>query len=197
MFHPGATDQQDMLLDAVKLSDGRIAATVSSNAWGGDPHLYLFAQQDGRWLIDEIGPMPNDSSVGGVGNVTIPAVSGRKRGRSDTAGCRLRLGVDASTLSVSAIETVDWPDSALGCPEDGGVYAQVISPGYQITVTDGATSLEYTHRPERRLRHPRESVRTRQVVGHGLRVHDLRPASAATRLAPSIDAAINVTGIAP
>jgi hypothetical protein len=54
-----------------------------------------------------------------------------------------RLGVDASALSVSAIEAVDWPDASLGCPEEGGVYAQVVSPGYQITVTDGTTSLEY------------------------------------------------------
>ena len=139
---PGATDQQDMLLDAVQFPDGRIAATVSSNAWGGDPHLYIFVQQDGRWLIDEIGPVPSDSNVGGGGEVTIPAdaQSVVDLVRQDAAS---QLGVDASTLSISAIEAVDWPDASLGCPEEGGVYAQVVSPGYQINVTDGTTSLEY------------------------------------------------------
>jgi hypothetical protein len=53
------------------------------------------------------------------------------------------FGVDASTLSVTAIEAVEWPDASLGCAEDGGVYAQVVSPGYRITVTDGARTLEY------------------------------------------------------
>ncbi|HET9659052.1 MAG TPA: hypothetical protein VFP05_01905, partial [Thermomicrobiales bacterium] len=46
-----ATDQQDMLMGAVLLPDGRVAANVSSNAWGGDQRLYLFVQQDGAWLI--------------------------------------------------------------------------------------------------------------------------------------------------
>ena len=139
---PGATDQQDMLLDALQLPDGRIAATVSSNAWGGDPHLYIFVHQDGRWLIDEIGPVPNDSSAGGASDVTIPANAQRVVDLviQDAAS---QLGADPDTLSVSAIEAVEWPDASLGCPEEGGVYAQVISPGYRITVTDGATSLEY------------------------------------------------------
>jgi hypothetical protein len=139
---PGATDQEDMLMDAVLLPDGRVAANVSSNAWGGDQRLYIFVLQDGNWLIDSIGGGPGDIPVGGSSAVTIPteAQAVVDLVLQDAA---TRLGVDASALSVSAIEAVDWPDASLGCPEEGGVYAQVVSPGYQITVTDGTTSLEY------------------------------------------------------
>jgi hypothetical protein len=139
---PGATDQQNMLMGAVLLPDGRIAANVSSNAWGGDQRLYIFVSQDGQWLIDAIGSGPGDIPVGGSSDVTIPseAQSVVDLVLQDAA---IRLGVDASALSVTAIDAVEWPDASLGCPEDGGVYAQVISPGYQITVTDGSDSLEY------------------------------------------------------
>ncbi len=139
---PGATDQQNMLMGAVLLPDGRIAANVSSNAWGGDQRLYIFVSQDGQWLIDAIGSGPGDIPVGGSSDVTIPseAQSVVDLVLQDAA---IRLGVDASALSVTAIEAMEWPDASLGCPEDGGVYAQVISPGYQITVTDGSDSLEY------------------------------------------------------
>lgn len=139
---PGATDQEHMLMGAVLLPDGRIAANVSSNAWGGGQQLYIFVQQDGRWLIDEIGTGPGELPVGGQAAVTIPAEAQTVVDLvlQDAA---TKLGVDASTLSVTAIETVEWPDASLGCAEEGGVYAQMVSPGYRITVTNGTTSLEY------------------------------------------------------
>ncbi len=139
---PMLPDQEQFVMNAVVLPDGRIAAVVSGNAWGGNPQLYLFVQQDGRWLIDAIGPVPSDFAIGGTGAVTIPPDAGAvvQLVFDDAA---TRLGVDPSTLSIDSIEAVDWPDTALGCPEDGGVYAQVISPGYRITVTSATGSLEY------------------------------------------------------
>lgn len=139
---PNATDQEDMLMGAVLLPDGRVAANVSSNAWGGGQRLYIFVLQDGRWLIDSIGGGPGDIPVGGSSAVTIPAEA-QPVVDLVLQDAATQLGVDASALSVTAIEAVEWPDASLGCPEDGGVYAQVVSPGYRITVTNGITSLEY------------------------------------------------------
>jgi hypothetical protein len=137
------TDQQDMLMGAVLLPDGRVAANVSSNAWGGDQHLYIFVQVDGRWLIDEIDAAPGDIPLPvGDTEVAIPA-DAQNVVDLVLQDAATQLGVDQSALSVSAIDAVDWPDASLGCPEEGGVYAQVVSPGYQIIVTDGTTSLEY------------------------------------------------------
>lgn len=139
---PMRTDQEQFVMDAVRLPDGRVAAVVSGNAWGGNPRLYLFVQQDGHWQIDEIGPAPNDLNVGGAGNVTIPADAATvvELVLQDAA---TRLGVAQSALSVESIEPVEWPDAALGCPEESGVYAQVVSPGYRIIITGDSTSLEY------------------------------------------------------
>lgn len=136
---PMTTDQEQFVMDAVSLSDGRIAATVSGNAWGGNPQLYVFVQHNGKWLIDEIGPVPN---TGGMTNVTIPAAANAVVDLV-LADAGQHLGVVPSSLSISRIEAVDWPDSSLGCPQADGVYAPVISPGYRIIVTDGATTLEY------------------------------------------------------
>ena len=43
------------------------------------------------------------------------------------------------------IEAIEWPDSALGCPQPDMVYAAVITPGYQVTITaQGTTYLVHT-----------------------------------------------------
>jgi hypothetical protein len=51
-----------------------------------------------------------------------------------------RLGVDETQITVISAESVDWPNSALGCPEPGRAYSQAITPGYRIVLAvDGAT----------------------------------------------------------
>ena len=138
---PMPTDQQPMILAAVQLPDGRIAALASSNAWGGNQQIVWFVQQDGRWVVDMTSPAA-DSTTGGVRGIDIP-MEALPVVELVLQGAATQLGVDPAALTVTGIDAVDWPDSSLGCPEDGGVYAQVISPGYRITVTDGTSTLEY------------------------------------------------------
>jgi heat shock protein HslJ len=38
----------------------------------------------------------------------------------------------------------EWPDSALGCPEDGQVYLQVVTPGYELVFSDASQSQTYS-----------------------------------------------------
>ncbi|MEW6182235.1 MAG: copper amine oxidase N-terminal domain-containing protein [Bacillota bacterium] len=51
--------------------------------------------------------------------------------------------VSVSTIGVKEITQVEWPDTSLGCPEPGLMYAQVITPGYKIILSDGSTDYEY------------------------------------------------------
>jgi len=44
-----------------------------------------------------------------------------------------RLSVSADTLALVSDHEVQWSDASLGCPEDGMMYAQVITPGHRIT----------------------------------------------------------------
>jgi hypothetical protein len=44
---------------------------------------------------------------------------------------------------VERVESQEWPDASLGCPQQGMFYAQVITPGYVVVVAGGGKRLEY------------------------------------------------------
>lgn len=54
-----------------------------------------------------------------------------------------KTGVEAASLGVTSIEERQFNDSALGCPEEGVLYAQVITPGYVVTVDVAGETLDY------------------------------------------------------
>jgi len=58
----------------------------------------------------------------------------------DLAG---RLGIEESAIQVETVEAVEWPDTSLGCPEPGMMYAQVITPGYRILLKAQGQIYEY------------------------------------------------------
>lgn len=43
-----------------------------------------------------------------------------------------RQGADRSEIIVESVESVEWRDSSLGCPQPGMAYAQVMTPGFRI-----------------------------------------------------------------
>ncbi|MDX1687775.1 MAG: hypothetical protein R3248_07310 [Candidatus Promineifilaceae bacterium] len=60
-----------------------------------------------------------------------------------------RLGIEADDVSVGAVEEVQWSDSSLGCPAADGVYMQVITPGFRITLqVEGETYDYHTDRSD-------------------------------------------------
>lgn len=54
-----------------------------------------------------------------------------------------KLGVNKEEIRLTKVEAVDWPDTSLGCPKPGMFYAQVITPGYKITLEGGGKSYIY------------------------------------------------------
>lgn len=54
-------------------------------------------------------------------------------------------GVAATELTLTSMEAVEWPDSSLGCPQPDTMYMQVITPGYQITLTDATGTVYDVH----------------------------------------------------
>lgn len=54
-----------------------------------------------------------------------------------------RLDSDVSEITVASAEAVEWSDSSLGCPAPGYAYAQVITPGYQITLESSGEQYTY------------------------------------------------------
>ena len=58
----------------------------------------------------------------------------------------LRLDLEVDQIQVLAVESVEWPDAGLGCPVAGMDYAQVITPGYRITLgAEGEAYLYHTN----------------------------------------------------
>jgi hypothetical protein len=62
------------------------------------------------------------------------------------------VGKDASALTVTRAEFVEWPDGSLGCPEPGMLYPQVITPGYRVEVTHPGGTLDFRLTEEGALR---------------------------------------------
>jgi hypothetical protein len=52
-----------------------------------------------------------------------------------------RSALPASRLRVATLEAVLWRDGALGCPQPGRLYPQVLVPGYRVRIApiDGAS----------------------------------------------------------
>jgi len=61
------------------------------------------------------------------------------------------LDLPASEIVVLAVEEVTWPNSGLGCPKPGMMYAQVLTPGYRVILQAGSQAAIYhTDRSEAR-----------------------------------------------
>jgi hypothetical protein len=54
-----------------------------------------------------------------------------------------RTGIPPADIKVVSVEAVDWPDTSIGCPEPGRMYAQVLVPGYRIILEAGGKTYVY------------------------------------------------------
>jgi hypothetical protein len=54
-----------------------------------------------------------------------------------------RLGVATEAIRLVSVEAVDWSDASLGCPQPGMMYAQVITPGFLVTIEAEGQQYEY------------------------------------------------------
>ena len=52
-------------------------------------------------------------------------------------------GIAADSITIVSVESMDWPDSSLGCPQEGFMYAQVITPGYLVILAAQGQEYEY------------------------------------------------------
>jgi hypothetical protein len=67
----------------------------------------------------------------------------------------MQLDLPPEAIRVVAWEPLDWPDAALGCPEPGKVYAQILTPGYVVFLeARGETFRVHTDRTGERACRP-------------------------------------------
>ena len=54
-----------------------------------------------------------------------------------------RLSLKAESIQVVKAGPVQWPDASLGCPKPGMMYAQMVTPGYQILLSASGAEYDY------------------------------------------------------
>jgi hypothetical protein len=54
-----------------------------------------------------------------------------------------QTSLPADQITLVSIEVTDWSDTSLGCPQEGMMYAQVITPGYLIVLEAQGQQYEY------------------------------------------------------
>ena len=74
---------------------------------------------------------------------TIQAADAWRMIELTMAAASLLLEQPAAELQVEHVEARDWPDSSLGCPEQGVTYDYVLTPGYLVIVSTRDQRLEY------------------------------------------------------
>jgi len=98
----------------------------------GEEHWQLTPQGVVYWTEPAAVPAPPPSSIG------RPAIVDEV-----IADAAARLQVDPSEVQIQRWGHIQWPDSSLGCPQPGGVYLQVITPGWVVGVEAAGQTLEY------------------------------------------------------
>ena len=83
----------------------------------------------------------NDGASGASSPAPVTGSGGLDGALADAASV---FGIAADQITVVTNEPRQWPDSSLGCPEPGGVYAQKITPGSVVlTQAPDGKRIEY------------------------------------------------------
>lgn len=72
-----------------------------------------------------------------------------------------RLSVDGHAITIVSVESVTWPNGAMGCPEPGMSYTQALVEGVRVELTVDGTPYWYHQggsNPIRYCADPREPV---------------------------------------
>jgi hypothetical protein len=91
-------------------------------------------------------PTPQPTKANLPANLPQPAPTGQgaerviQLARQDLAQ---KLNVPIDEIREVSVEAVEWPDTSLGCPQPGMMYAQVITPGFRVVLAAKGQTVEY------------------------------------------------------
>lgn len=115
------------------------------------------------WLATLLGaePFPDaidaaltleESAAAPAAPVAVPPAAGTPVVAQDVAALlpaiAQDLDVPVDSVQVLSVESRNWPDSSIGCPQPDMLYAQVVTPGYLVLVEVSGEPFEY-HADER------------------------------------------------
>jgi len=83
------------------------------------------------------------TAVGARPGGQLPTMELFKATQAVTADLAQQKGIVQSDISVFSTERVEWPDTSLGNPEPGKVYAQMVTSGWRIYLAAKGQKYEY------------------------------------------------------
>ncbi len=100
-----------------------------------------------RWLATILLVALAGAACGAIAPATTPTPT-VPPGAEDVVKAALRdladrIKIASADIRVKEVQAVEWPSTALGCPQPGMMYAQVITPGYKIILTAGGKDYAY------------------------------------------------------
>ncbi len=88
-------------------------------------------------------PAPTVSEPTTTPEVFMPLPADQRAFEAVRAALARQLGVDPLTISLVKVEPVDWPDSCLGVHNPDEMCAQMITPGFRVTVKQSDMVFEF------------------------------------------------------
>jgi hypothetical protein len=85
-------------------------------------------------------PHPTATAAAPATPTTIPLHSAVQAAIAQAAA---DAGVDVDTVELISYQGEEWSSAALGCPQPGKFYAQVITPGYSVVLRVSGVEREY------------------------------------------------------
>lgn len=103
-------------------------AEMPEDAAMADAENYAKENRLGLWAPRQTDPGPVPDGPAAPGPVPPALLHSAKMDMAAHAA------VDPGQIQVIVAEAMTWPDSSLGCPQPGRMYAQVLTPGYRIVL---------------------------------------------------------------
>lgn len=87
--------------------------------------------------------LTGQSTVSTTNNSAQPILGSEEALASAIKDLSEQTGSSPDEIILVSIEAVEWSDSSLGCPQEGFMYAQVITPGYKIVLETQGQQYNY------------------------------------------------------
>lgn len=131
------------LLVPETVGEGEIDQAVVVPGAGGGLRLFVRKGADPTWRI-----LDAPAAAGAAFLPPVEAATGVSLAAAfaadDAARAAVRSALDLlfeqeglEADRVVSLEAAEWPDSSLGCPEEGRMYAQVVTPGHRVVLETG------------------------------------------------------------
>lgn len=86
-------------------------------------------------------PMPDQAGQAGQRAQAVPG--SEAAAAAVIADLSKQTGLPPDQINVDSVTAMEWSDASLGCPQEGMMYAQVITPGYLIMLSAQGQTYEY------------------------------------------------------